>query len=176
MAEMQQTIARLQAQVDEQKDGGKLKRADTDDNENTDGNYQPPFTKLRSADEEDTGMRKYLKNEAKVADLKKEIRADFRKLRRKESDKIFKSKLPGRIIARLLSRELQAERSWTVGNKYKRAVPSVVVRFARRLAIEQGVADDENLAFRFQRRLNTSKWEKGIKEAKQVRKQIVFIN
>ena len=48
-------------------------------------------------------------------------------------------------------------------SRQKRAVPQVLVRFARQIARDLGVADDERLAERFSHRLRTTAVEEGKK-------------
>ena len=61
MEELRRTVARLQAEVDEMK-----KKPTAAHDELFDGEYQPPFRKLPSRDEEDVQIRKFFQNGLKV--------------------------------------------------------------------------------------------------------------
>ena len=64
MQELQRTVARLQAEVNEMK---QTPAPPTVANEELfDGDYQPPLIQLQTRDEEDAQMRKFFQNSLKV--------------------------------------------------------------------------------------------------------------
>ena len=66
--ELQRTVSRLQAQVEE---GNRETAAPSHDEAQFDGDYQPPFHRLQSDDEEDGQIRKFFMNTQKVLSLEK---------------------------------------------------------------------------------------------------------
>ena len=63
MEELQRSVARLQAQVDEMRQNPPTA---ANDEELFDGDYQPPFRQLQSRDEEDAQIRNFFQSSAKV--------------------------------------------------------------------------------------------------------------
>ena len=61
--ELQRTVSRLQSQLDEEKTPA---ATSSQDEEEFDGDYQPPFYSLQSEDEEDRQIRRFFMNNQKV--------------------------------------------------------------------------------------------------------------